>query len=143
MVNRSRILVQSLTEKQLQQLVVQSLRLLGYTVFESGKARSKVMCPACKTRHYATGWQGNSVGLPDLYVHNSKWKIPVGVGIELKTTKGKVQIEQQLFADMNVTKVCRSLDDVLNAIHTVELVIGNDHTLKKLEEFIDNEYRQK
>lgn len=143
MVNRSRILVQSLTEKQLQQLVVQSLRLLGYTVFESGKARSKVMCPTCKTRHYATGWQGNSVGLPDLYVHNSKWKIPVGVGIELKTTKGKVQIEQQLFADMNVTKVCRSLDEVLNAIHTIELVIGNDHTIKKLEEFINNEYRQK
>lgn len=143
MVNRSRILVQSLTEKQLQQLVVQSLRLLGYTVFESGKARSKVMCPTCKTRHYATGWQGNSVGLPDLYVHNSKWKIPVGIGIELKTTKGKVQIEQQLFADMNVTKVCRSLDEVLNAIHTIELVIGNDHTIKKLEEFINNEYRQK
>jgi hypothetical protein len=101
------------------------------------------MCPTCKTRHYATGWQGNSVGLPDLYVHNSKWKIPVGVGIELKTTKGKVQIEQQLFADMNVTKVCRSLDEVLNAIHTIELVIGNDHTIKKLEEFINNEYRQK
>jgi len=101
------------------------------------------MCPTCKTRHYATGWQGNSVGLPDLYVHSSKWKIPVGVGIELKTTKGKVQIEQQLFADMNVTKVCRSLDEVLNAIHTVELVIGNDYTIKKLEEFINNEYRQK
>jgi hypothetical protein len=143
MVNRSSILLQSMTEKQLQQLVVQSLQLLGYTVFESGKARTKVTCPSCRTRHYATGWQGNTIGLPDLYVHNTKWKIPIGVGIELKTEKGKVQTKQQIYSDMQVTRVCRSLDEVLNEIHTVELVIGNEQTIKKIEEFINNEFRQR
>jgi hypothetical protein len=142
MARNNNLVSKSLTEKQLQSSIVRALQLLGYTVFETGKTRTKVLCPTCKTRHYATGWQGNTIGVPDIYIHNRLWKIPVGLGIELKTEKGTVRIQQQIFADLNVTHISRSLDDVLNILHTVELVVGNDTTRKKLEEFIENEYRQ-
>jgi hypothetical protein len=137
------MVTRKLTEKQFQGSVVQMLQILGYTVFETGKARTQILCPKCKTRHYATGWQGNTIGVPDLYVHNQHWKIPVGVGIELKTPKGEVRLKQQLYANMNVTVICRTMDEVLNAMHSIELQIGNDATLKKLESFIQNEFRQR
>jgi hypothetical protein len=142
MVNSNRPVFKQVSEKQLQGSIVRALQLLGYTVFETGKTRTKVSCPTCKTRHYATGYQGNTIGLPDIYIHNSKWKTPIGVGIELKTEKGKVQDKQQMFASLQVTAICRSLDDVLDVLHTAELVLGNDDTLKKLEAFISNEYRR-
>ena len=142
MARNNNLVSKPITEKQLQLSIVQALQLLGYTVFETGKTRTKVLCPTCKTRHYATGWQGNTIGVPDIYIHHRLWKIPIGLGIELKTEKGTVRTQQQIFADLNVTHISRSLDDVLNILHTVELVVGNDTTRKKLEEFINNEYRR-
>lgn len=142
MARNNNLVSKQITEKQLQLSIVRALQLLGYTVFETGKTRTKVLCPTCKTRHYATGWQGNTIGVPDIYIHHRLWKIPIGLGIELKTEKGTIRTQQQIFADLNVTHISRSLDDVLNILHTVELVVGNDTTRKKLEEFINNEYRR-
>jgi len=80
----------TVSEKALQSQVVSCLTVLGYTVFETGKARGKTKCSTCGAYSYATGWQGNTLGVPDLYVHNSQWKTPIGIGIELKTKTGAV-----------------------------------------------------
>lgn len=130
-----------MNEKELQNQIVYTLRILGYTVLESGKGRSKTQCVNCKSWFYPRGWQGNTLGLPDLYVHHKSWSNPVGVGIELKTTKGVVRKEQKLLADDNITVICRSLDDVLTEVMKIEFLIGSDDTKIKLQRFIDNEFR--
>lgn len=128
-------------EKELQLQVVTALSALGYTVLETGKARSKNKCVKCGHSSYATGWQGNSAGLPDLYIHNTAWQLPIGVGIELKTTKGAVRLKQQEFADMHITNICRSLNDVLANLQKIEALIGTDKSQSKLDRFISNEWR--
>lgn len=130
-----------MTEKELQNQIVCALRILGYTVLESGKARSKTQCMNCKSWFYPKGWQGNTVGLPDIYIHNANWKMPIGIGIELKTEKGSVRKAQQDLADESMTKICRSLDDVLLVLMDAENLIGTDTTKEKIKRFFNNEFR--
>ncbi len=130
-----------MTEKELQNQIVCALRILGYTVLESGKGRSKTQCMNCKSWFYPKGWQGNTIGLPDLYVHNASWKVPFGVGIELKTEKGAVRKAQQELANESMTIICRSLDDVLAALMDAENILGTDTTKEKIKRFLNNEFR--
>jgi hypothetical protein len=130
-----------MTEKELQNQIVYTLRILGYTVLESGKGRSKTQCANCKSWFYPKGWQGNTIGLPDLYIHNKKWGNSIGFAVELKTKKGIVREEQKILAEDNITTICRSLDDVLVALSKSEATIGSPETQLKLQRFIDNEYR--
>ncbi len=130
----------TVSEKTLQSQVVSCLTLLGYTVFETGKARGKSKCPACGTYSYATGWQGNTLGVPDLYVHNTKWQMPIGIGIELKTKTGAVRKEQAHYANINVTIICRTLIEVINAIDAIEQSIGTDTTRERIKKFKENEW---
>lgn len=129
-----------MTESQLQKLIVTCLCNLGYNVMETGKARSLTKCPKCGNKSYATGWQGNTVGIPDLYIHNKSWSIPIAVPVELKTTKGDVRKEQQYFADIKITTICRSLADVLLCLQSIEAVIGNVNTVNKLKKFMESEW---
>jgi hypothetical protein len=108
-------------EAVFQSQVCMMLRACGYTIIEVGKSRGKTRCRSCGTFQYATGWQGNTVGAPDLYVHCKDWPIPIGVGLELKTEKGSVREAQQLIANENMTVICRNIDDVINAMRKVEL----------------------
>ncbi len=130
----------TVSEKALQSQVVSCLTVLGYTVFETGKARGKTKCSTCGAYSYATGWQGNTLGVPDLYVHNSQWKTPIGIGIELKTKTGAVRKEQAHYANLNVTVICRTLIEVINAIDDIESVIGNDITRNRIKRFKENEW---
>jgi hypothetical protein len=130
----------TVSEKTLQSQVVSCLTLLGYTVFETGKARGKSKCPVCGTYSYATGWQGNTLGVPDLYVHNTKWQMPIGIGIELKTKTGAVRKEQAHYANINVTIICRTLIEVINAIDAIEQSIGTDTTRERIKKFKENEW---
>lgn len=132
--------ITTVNEKTLQAQVVSCLTVLGYTVFETGKARGKTKCSACGVYSYATGWQGNTIGVPDLYVHNAQWKTPIGVGIELKTKTGSVRKEQAHYANLNVTVICRTLIEVINAIAEIESVIGNDTTKDRIKRFKENEW---
>lgn len=127
-------------EKTLQSQVVSCLTVLGYTVFETGKARGKTKCSSCGSYSYATGWQGNTPGVPDLYVHNANWKTPIGIGIELKTKTGAVRKEQLYYANLNITIICRTLMEVINAIDSVESVIGTDVTRNRIKKFKENEW---
>jgi hypothetical protein len=101
------------------------LVLLGYTVMETGKARSRVVCSVCKTRSFATGWQGNTPGLPDLYVHRQGWGRPIAVGLELKAKDGKPSEAQKWLADHGMTRIVRSCAEAMSAMLDIELLLGH------------------
>lgn len=130
-----------MTEAELQRVVRSTLVLLGYTVLEVGKSRGKQRCPRCGTYAYATGWQGNTVGVPDVYVHAPWWKIPCGVAIELKTETGKVRTEQKVLADQSMTVICRTVSSVLEIIKETERRIGDDTQVIRLERFTNANHK--
>jgi len=109
-------------ENDLQNSVVNLLRSLGYTVMETGKARSKSRC-RCGAWVTASGWQGNTVGLPDLYIHRPSWGA-LALPIEMKTPTGQVRPEQKALADAGVTIICRSVDDVVACVSQHEARFG-------------------
>jgi hypothetical protein len=118
-------------EATLQQQVKTVLTACGYTVIEIGKSRGKSRCRNCGVYSYATGWQGNSVGAPDIYVHHKDWK-HVALGIELKTEKGAVRKEQQVLADNKITVICRSIDEVIDAVKRIDALFNIESKLGKL-----------
>jgi hypothetical protein len=118
-------------EAILQQQVKATLVIAGYTVIEIGKSRGKVKCDKCNQYTYARGWQGNTVGAPDIYVHHKNWK-HIAIGIELKTETGTVRKEQQEYASDNLTVICRSLECVINNVIEVDKMLG---LTSKLESF--------
>lgn len=125
-------------EAALQKQVVDTLMVLGYKVFETGKTRTKVRCTKCCAYSYATGYQGNTPGLPDLYIHSSHhlWGSKA-VAIELKAAKGKTSEVQQEIADAGYTTICRSIEEVLVVISRVEADLNNWTAVDKITRFME------
>jgi hypothetical protein len=125
-------------EAALQKQVVDTLMMLGYKVFETGKTRTKVRCTKCGAYSYATGYQGNTPGLPDLYIHSSHhlWGSKA-VAIELKAAKGKTSEVQQEIADAGYTTICRSIEEVLSVISRVEADLNNWTAVDKITRFME------
>ena len=125
-------------EASLQKQVVDTLMVLGYKVFETGKTRTKVRCTKCGAYSYATGYQGNTPGLPDLYIHSSHhlWGSKA-VAIELKAAKGKTSEVQQEIADAGYTTICRSIEEVLSVISRVEADLNNWTAVDKITRFME------
>jgi len=119
------------SEAQFQKQVIALLTACGYLVIEVGKSRGKTKCPSCGKYHYSTGWQGNTVGAPDLYIHKKDWN-GLAIGIELKTTKGAVRKEQQVLANNNIVTICRTLEDVVTAVTAVDKQLNLESKLEKL-----------
>lgn len=105
-----------LTEKQLQEQIVNYLRWQRYEVLEVGKGRKGVTCPTCHSFHVPSGWQGNTPGCPDLFVSHPRWKEGTWIGVELKTEKGAIREEQQRLLDASRVYIARSLDDVIRIL---------------------------
>jgi hypothetical protein len=126
-----------ITEKDLQKQVLSVLINLGYHVFETGKARSLQKCKSCGSKQYATGWQGNTPGLPDLYIHSKQWHRGTAVAIELKTEKGAVRDTQKTLNDLGYTFICRSVGCVLRSILSIEMQMNNDAKVDQLKKVID------
>lgn len=120
-------------ENALQNSVVNLLRSLGYTVMETGKTRTKSRC-RCGAWVTAGGWQGNTVGLPDLYIHRVSWGV-IALPIEMKTPTGRVRPEQKALADAGVTTICRSVDDVVTTVLEFEKRMGCES--ETLRRFLD------
>jgi len=118
-------------EATLQQQVVHLLTTCGYTVMEIGKSRGKTRCVKCGNWSYSTGWQGNTVGAPDLYIHHKQWNF-CSIGIELKTEKGAVRKEQQQFSEQQLIVICRSIEDVIQQVLAIDKMFGNETKLEKL-----------
>lgn len=126
-----------ITEKDLQKQVLSVLINLGYHVFETGKARSLQKCKSCGSKQYATGWQGNTPGLPDLYIHSKQWHRGMALAIELKTEKGAVRDTQKTLNDLGYTFICRSVGCVLRSILSIEMQMNNDAKVDQLKKVID------
>lgn len=91
------------TEKQIQQAIVQELRLRGYIVMETGQWRADKA--------------GNTKGTPDLYFArpgSNSWH-----AIECKTAKGKVRKEQAELVYLGVVHIARSVEDARRIIEEV------------------------
>lgn len=125
------------SEAEIQNAIRHLLATLGYTVLEVGKARRKVQCTRCRAWHYPTGWQGNTIGTPDLYVHAPWWNMPVGIGFELKKPGGSVRKEQRNLANLQMTDIVHSEEEALTVVIKVERTIGSEEKAKRLEVILD------
>lgn len=122
-------------EAALQKAIVTCIATLGYVVMESGKSRSKVTCRACGAQTYATGWQGNTPGLPDLYVHHPDW-FGMAVGLELKGPKTVVTAVQQSLADNNITTIVRTVAEALHAVRRAESTLGRQSRVDRIDQIL-------
>ena len=94
-------------------------------------------CNACGASSYATGWQGNTPGLPDVYVHSEEWCKPMAVALELKAEKGRPSEAQKELATRLLTVIVRSVKEALVIMHDIELKIGTEAKAKRLAGMID------
>ena len=126
-------------EAAFQKSVIDVLTILGYRVFETGKSRSKVRCTKCGTYSYATGWQGNTPGLPDIYIHSKHrtWN-STALAIELKTEKGVVSQIQKDIAEAGYTTICRSIDEVIDVVLAKEAANENWTAYDRVRRFKDD-----
>ncbi len=122
------------SEASIQREIKEVLVLLGYTVMETGKARSRVSCGTCGAKSFATGWQGNTPGLPDLYVHRTGWGKPIAVALELKAKDGRPSEAQKWLADRNVTRIVRSSAEALSTLLNIELELGHQDQASRITE---------
>lgn len=127
-------------EATLQAHITSILRTLGYTVMETGKARSAVRCPKCGAKHYATGWQGNTVGLPDIYIHREGWATGTALALELKAPRGAVRAEQQALADAGCSVIVRTFSDALRWVRIVEERHGNEAQMKRIDQILNSDW---
>ena len=126
-------------EAAFQKVVIDTLTLFGYKVFETGKSRSKVRCTKCGSYSYATGWQGNTPGLPDIYIHSKHrtWN-STALAIELKTEKGVVSQIQKDIADAGYTTICRSINEVIDVVLAKEAANENWTAYDRVRRFKDD-----
>jgi len=126
-------------EAAFQKSVIDVLTILGYRVFETGKSRSKVRCTKCGSYSYATGWQGNTPGLPDIYIHSKHrtWN-STALAIELKTEKGVVSQIQKDIADAGYTTICRSINEVIDVVLAKEATNENWTAYDRVRRFKDD-----
>jgi hypothetical protein len=124
-------------EKALQHHVYTLAVTLGYTVMETGKARGKSKCRSCGSLQYATGWQGNTPGLPDIYIHSSRWGKGIALAIELKTTIGKVRDTQLELEKKDNSYICRTMADVIDALTITEQQHGQEQMVTRLKQVKD------
>jgi len=122
------------SEASIQTEIRSLLIVLGYTVMETGKGRSRVSCRSCGAKTFATGWQGNTPGLPDLYVHRSGWQQPIAVGLELKAKDGKPSDAQQWLASQCMTRIVRSCAEALSIVLDIELLLGHADQASKIKD---------
>ena len=127
----------TLSETSIKNQSVALLRALGYTVMETGKARSKQRCKTCGTQAYATGWQGNTVGLPDMYIHSMNWPRGVSLAIEIKTMKGAIRPEQLNLAEQGLINICRSAKCVLQTVEKYEESICNEIQVDRIRKIVE------
>lgn len=122
-----------ITESALQKQIYSLLTTIGYKVMETGKGRAKQKCSKCGFSSYATGWQGNTVGLPDLYIHSINWPRGQSLAVELKTQTGEIRKEQKQLADAGLVYICRSVGCVINAVIACERIFNNYDQVETLE----------
>lgn len=129
------------TEAQIQTHIRNVLITLGYTVMEIGKTRQMVSCKRCGNKNYATGWQGNTPGAPDIIVNKPSWA-NVWLGIEIKKPGGAIRTEQKRLLNAGSIVIARSVQDALAAVADAESRFGFDNkTLKSVMDQLSDEQK--
>jgi hypothetical protein len=110
-------------EADLQQGVIDRLKFEGYEVMETGKPRGGQTCGKCGNVLPHPGWQGNTPGLPDLFIRGKEWPVGVFVAVELKGSSTPVREAQQALCDRGGSYICRSWEEVWAAVQATERAI--------------------
>ena len=136
-----------LTESALQEQTLRTLSLLGYAALEAGKARKKVVCPCCDHSFYPEGWQGNTVGYPDVaFFRYSPLFPPIGIFVEMKGETTKVRKEQQDLADAGRSVIAYSTGDAVRAVLAAETAMDqyrfSDQKRGQIELLLQNSTNQ-
>jgi hypothetical protein len=133
-------------EGALQQQARATLANLGYSSLEAGVVRKKVPheCPQCRHRwqDYPKGWQGNSVGLPDVLALRYGSDFPgVAVLIEMKGQDTPIRPAQQALADAGRSVICHSIGDAVRAVLGAEVAMDayrlDPRRRERIERFLE------
>jgi hypothetical protein len=112
------------SEKVLQAQTRQVLAALNYASMETGAGRSKVKCKNCGHSDYPEGWQGNTVGLPDLlFFRYAAGFPPVMIPVELKGEGTEIRKEQKALSDGGRSVIAHSERQALVAVLEAELAM--------------------
>lgn len=116
------------TEAQVQDAIVQGLRLLGYEVLETGRWRQQTRCPGCGAWHTPHTGYGNTPGCPDVLVAHTRWgnrwlglevKAPGAATLLGTVAPGRIRAEQRRLADLGFTVIVHSWEEALSAVREV------------------------
>jgi hypothetical protein len=109
------------SEAERQKEMVAWCQANGYLVLETGKARKMVRCNTCGTVEYPRGWQGNTPGCPDLFVHGLHWPALLWMGVDVKAgAKAEVQPEQKRLVDQNAIAIVTNLPEMVRLLRDRE-----------------------
>jgi len=105
------------SESERQREMVTWLAVNGYLVLETGKARRMVKCQDCGTSFYPTGWQGNTPGCPDLFVHGLHWPALMWLGVDVKAGhNAEIRPEQKRLMDQKAITIVTNLPELRRLI---------------------------
>lgn len=103
-------------EKDLQAEVIQRLGFAGYEVMETGKPHGGQKCDKCGNVLRHPGWQGNTPGIPDLFIRGKQWPVGVWLGVELKGSTTPISDDQQALCDRGGSYICWTWEEVWTAV---------------------------
>ncbi len=102
----------SVSEQDVQGVIVTALEWLGYTVLVTSRRRKR--CEFCG--EFSRRSDGVSKGLADLMVRHPTYPPYAWLALEVKGPRTPVSPEQQQFSDDGAVAVVRSVEDAQNAI---------------------------
>jgi hypothetical protein len=127
-------LIPRISEETIETQIINTLALLGYTVWKTGRDRrgliGKIMSairPHLKVgvaesvifasvTKAVTQWAGNDLGLPDIILRHPEWGRYEMMGIEVKAKDTKISVEQSLFSSEGAYPICRSISEVAQVL---------------------------
>lgn len=101
-------------EEDLQQTIVQGLRLLKYRVLVTSRRRKRFQCSRCGAWGWPEGGDGVDKGLPDVLCYvpeRQAW-----IGLEVKGTRTAVSPEQRELAEAGCIHIVRTWKEALEAV---------------------------
>jgi len=87
-------------ERDVVQVIRQGLERLGYRVLHCGQQRADK--------------SGSDPGLPDLFVSHPRWPAGVWIGLECKSTVGRLSTAQRALAATRRIVIVRNWEDALS-----------------------------
>ncbi len=107
-------------EEDIQKLMIDGLRLKGYTVLTTSRQRRGVSCPKCGTKNFPSKGDGVDKGLPDLMVWHPRWGA-CWLGLEVKGPETPVSPEQEALAKQGAVQIVKSLEDAFREVECMDM----------------------